>query len=108
MEISLSTKNKLGFLNGDIEEPSSSKDLDTHATWHYCNDMILSWLLHSLEPDLVESVIFSTTAKAVWDDFRKQFSQSNDPRIIQLNRELATISSGTSSLSAYFTRLKGL
>ncbi|KAM1195859.1 hypothetical protein ACFX2J_022291 [Malus domestica] len=70
--------------------------------------MILSWLLHSLEPDLAESVLFSTTAKVVWDDLRERFSQSNAPRIFQLNRDLATISQGTSSVSAYFTRLKGL
>ncbi|KAM1033353.1 hypothetical protein TB2_036345 [Malus domestica] len=108
MEISLSAKNKLGFINGDIAEPSSSEDPDAHAAWRRCNDMILSWLLHSLEPDLAESVLFSTTAKAVWDDLRERFSQSNAPRIFQLNRDLATISQGTSSVSAYFTRLKGL
>ncbi|CAL8999194.1 unnamed protein product [Prunus brigantina] len=108
MEISLSAKNKLGFIHGTIEEPSSSADPDKHAAWRRCNDMILSWLLHSLEPDLAESVLFSTTAKAVWDDLRERFSQSNAPRIFQLNRAIATISQGTSSVSAYFTRLKGL
>lgn len=52
MEISLSAKNKLGFIHGTIEEPSSSADPDKHTAWRRCNDMILSWLLHSLEPDL--------------------------------------------------------
>ncbi|XP_050156214.1 uncharacterized protein LOC126630108 [Malus sylvestris] len=108
IHISLSVKNKLGFITGDIEEPSSSEDPDTHAAWRCCNDMILSWLLHSLKPELVESVLFSTTAQAVWDDLCERFSQSNIPRIFQLNRELATISQGTSFVSAYFTRLKGL
>lgn len=70
--------------------------------------MILSWILHSLEPDLAESVLFSTTAKAVWDDLHERFSQSNAPRIFHLNREIATISQGSSSVSTYFTRLKGL
>ncbi|XP_070675660.1 uncharacterized protein [Malus domestica] len=108
MEISLSAKNKLGFINGNVQEPSFSEDPDTHAAWRHCNDMILSWLLHSLEPDLAESVLFSTTAKVVWDDLRERFSQSNTPCIFQLNREIATISQVTSSVSAYFTRLKGL
>nr|XP_028959281.1 uncharacterized protein LOC114819196 [Malus domestica] len=108
IHISLSAKNKLGFIIGDIEEPSSSEDPDMHAAWCRCNDTILSWLFHSLEPELVESVLLSTTTKAVWDDLRERFFQSNIPRIFQLNRELATISQGTSSVSAYFTHLKGL
>ena len=108
MQLSLSAKNKLGFITGDIQEPSSSDDPDAHAAWRRCNDMILSWLLHSLEPDLQESVLFSTSVQAVWDDLRERFSQSNAPRIFQLNRELATISQGSSSISAYFTRLKAL
>ncbi|KAM1677882.1 hypothetical protein ACFXTI_038146 [Malus domestica] len=108
MHISLSAKNKLGFITGDIEEPSASKDPDAHASWRRCNDMILSWILSSLEPDLADSVLFSTTAKAVWDDLCERFSQSNGPRIFHLNREIATISQGSSSVSAYFTRLKGL
>ncbi|CAN6684469.1 unnamed protein product [Malus baccata var. baccata] len=106
MQISLSAKNKLAFINGDVQEPSSSDDPDAHAAWRRCNDMILSWLLHSLEPDLQESFLFNTTAKDVWDDLHERFSQSNKPRIFQLNRELATISQGSSSVSAYFTRLK--
>ncbi|XP_048436784.1 uncharacterized protein LOC125475706 [Pyrus x bretschneideri] len=94
MQLSLSAKNKLGFITGDIQEPSSSDDPDAHTAWRRCNDMILSWLLHSLEPDLQESVLFSTSVQAVWDDLRERFSQSNAPRIFQLNRELATISQG--------------
>ncbi|KAB2614467.1 S2-RNase [Pyrus ussuriensis x Pyrus communis] len=108
MQLSLSAKNKLGFITGDIQEPSFSDDPDAHAAWRRCNDMILSWLLHSLELDLQESVLFSTSVQAVWDDLRERFYQSNAPRIFQLNRELATISQGFSSISAYFTRLKAL
>ncbi|KAM2508612.1 hypothetical protein ACFX1W_030795 [Malus domestica] len=72
--------------------------------------MIISWLLHSLELDLAECILFSTTAKALWDDFRERFFQSkpSPPGIFQLNHELATISQGTSSVSTYFTHLKGL
>lgn len=94
MKISLSAKKKLGFINGDIDEPSSSEDPDMHAAWRRCNNMILSWILHSLESNLVESV---------WDDLRERFSQSNAYCVFQLNSELATISQGSSSISAYFT-----
>ncbi|XP_068314831.1 uncharacterized protein [Pyrus communis] len=108
MQISLSAKNKLGFITGDVQEASSSDDPDAHAAWRRCNDMILSWLLHSLEPDLQESVLFTTTAQDVLDDLHERFLQSNAPHIFQLNCELATISQGSSSVSAYFTRLKFL
>ncbi|XP_068339034.1 uncharacterized protein [Pyrus communis] len=108
MEISLRAKNKLGFFNGDVAKSSSSNDLDTQTAWRRCNNMIISWLLHYLEADLAESIIFSTTAKAVWYDLSDHLSQRNTHHIFQLNRELATISQGTSSVFAYFTHLKGL
>ncbi|XP_070682505.1 uncharacterized protein [Malus domestica] len=74
MQISLSAKNKLGFIIGDVQEPSYSDEPDAHAAWRHCNDMILSWLLHSLEPNLQEYVLFTTTAKDVWDDLHERFS----------------------------------
>lgn len=108
MQISLSAKNKLGFIEGNAKEPSSSEDPDAHAAWRRCNDMILSWILHSMEPDFKESVFFFTCAKAIWDNLRDRFSQSNASRIFQVNCHLATISQVSSPVSAYFTCLKGL
>ena len=61
MRISLSAKNKLGFVDGTVKKPSKKTDPDEFSLWQRCNDMILSWILNSLDQDIADSVIYSDT-----------------------------------------------
>jgi len=104
----LTTKNKVGFINGSIKTPSEVDQLAEYALWNRCNIMILSWLTHSVEPDLAKGVIHAKTACQVWEDFKDQFSRKNIPAIYQIQKSLVSLSQGTMSASTYFTKIKGL
>jgi hypothetical protein len=108
MTISLNAKSKLGFIDGTTTMPSATAKPDDYAAWKKCNDMILSWILNSLTQDLADSVIFSTTAQEVWKDLRDRFSQSNAPRIFQIERDIACLAQDQLTVAAYYTRLKKL
>ncbi|XP_024195778.1 uncharacterized protein LOC112198922 [Rosa chinensis] len=108
MKISLSAKNKIGFINGTIKETSVEKKPDEHALWQRCNDMVLSWILNSLEPELQDLVLYCTTPHAVWEDLRERFALGNAPLIFQVQRDIYLIKQGQSSIAAYYTKLKGL
>ncbi|RVW67415.1 Retrovirus-related Pol polyprotein from transposon TNT 1-94 [Vitis vinifera] len=108
MTISLNAKSKLGFIDGTTTIPSATDKPDEHASWKKCNDMILSWILNSLSQDLANSVIFSTTAQEVWEDLRDRFSQSNAPRIFQIERDIACLTQDQMTVAACYTRLKKL
>ncbi|KAK3006152.1 hypothetical protein RJ639_015495 [Escallonia herrerae] len=58
--------------------------------------MILSWVTHSVEPDLAKGVIHAKTAYQVWEDFKDQFSQKNAPAIYQIQKSLASFSQDSS------------
>ncbi|KAF8393202.1 hypothetical protein HHK36_021443 [Tetracentron sinense] len=105
MRMTLSTKNKLGFVNGTISKPKSPAS--SVALWDRCNDMVLSWLLNSISSNIAHSVIYADTAQAVWKDLEERFSQSNAPRIYQIKRLIYTLLQEKSSLTAYFMKLKG-
>ncbi|KAI9181123.1 hypothetical protein LWI28_011688 [Acer negundo] len=60
---------------------------------------------HSDHPD---SVIYYTTANEVWEDLRERFSQSNAPRIFEIQRDIAYLRQEQLSVSACYTKLKGL
>lgn len=104
----LTAKNKIGFIDGSIMPPSETENPKEFALWNQCNSMILSWFTHSVEPDLAKGVIHAKTARQVWEDFKDQFSQKNAPSIYQIQKSLASLSQGTMTVSAYFTKLKGL
>ncbi|XP_075095165.1 uncharacterized protein LOC142173467 [Nicotiana tabacum] len=53
-------------------------------------------------------IVYASNAHLVWEDLRERFDEVNRVRIFQLHTEIATISQGTDSVSAYFTKLKEL
>lgn len=108
MTIALNAKNKLGFVNGVIKSPSEKKYPDDYAIWSRCNDMVHSWIINTIAPKISDSVIFYPTACEVWEDLRERFSQSNAPRIFEIQREIAYHQQEQLSISAYYTKLKSL
>ena len=55
MRMSLLSKNKLKFVDGSIAMPLVTDSLYPH--WERCNTIVLSWLVHSLEPSIAQSVL---------------------------------------------------
>lgn len=108
MTIALYAKKKLGFVNGTIKAPSAETHPNDYATWSRCNDMVHSWIVNSISPDISDSVIYYTTAREVWEDLRERFSQSNAPRIFEIQREIAYHRQEQLSVSIYYTKLKSL
>ncbi|XP_016441804.2 uncharacterized protein LOC107767346 [Nicotiana tabacum] len=88
MLIALSAKNKVGFIDGTFLQPKISSDV--FKSWTRCNDMVISWLLNSLSKAIAESVLYSKTAKDIWDELEescgakiKNFKSQQDSRLIQ-------------------------
>ncbi|RVW99200.1 Retrovirus-related Pol polyprotein from transposon RE1 [Vitis vinifera] len=104
MRISLSAKDKIGFVTGSIKPPSSTDD--SFPSWQRCNDMVISWLLNSIHPDIASSVIYAETTSEIWADLRERFSQGNDSRIYQIKRDIVEHRQGQQSISVYYTKLK--
>lgn len=46
--------------------------------------MVHSWIINTIAPKISDSVIFYPTAREVWEDLRERFSQSNAPRIFEI------------------------
>lgn len=79
----LIAKNKIGFIDGSIQSPPKKDKPSEFALWNQCKIMILSWLTHSVEPDLAKGVIHAKTTHHVWVDFKDQFLQK---MLIQFTR----------------------
>ncbi|KAI9176554.1 hypothetical protein LWI28_004179 [Acer negundo] len=108
MTLALNSKNKLGFVNGSIKAPSEEINPEGYAVWSRCNDMIRSWIINTLSPDITDSVIYYSSGHEIWEDLRERFSQSNAPRIFEIQRDIAYLRQEQLSVSTYYTKLKGL
>ena len=68
--------------------------------------MVLSWILNSIDKSIVNSLIYHAYPRDVWLDLEDHLSQSNNPRIFKLKRDIATLTQGSMTIFAYFTTLK--
>jgi hypothetical protein len=57
-----------------------------YGAWRRCNQIVKSWILNSINPTLINTVIFSNTTAEVWADLNERFLQGNLSRILELKR----------------------
>lgn len=82
MLIGLSCKNKLGLINETLSI------LDQHSPyfepWCRVNDMVLAWILNSLELEIRESVMYTKIAQKLWKDIERRYGQANGTKLHQI------------------------
>lgn len=106
MSIALGAKVKLGFINGKCLKPEENS-VD-YEQWLRVDCMVTSWILNSISKDLIESFLYATTAKELWDELAERFGESNGPLFYQIQREINSISQGNHTVAKCFTNLKRL
>nr|XP_017216853.1 PREDICTED: uncharacterized protein LOC108194418 [Daucus carota subsp. sativus] len=106
MMIALSSKLKLGFVDGSYALPAANSPLLIH--WNRCNHMVISWLLNSVSPEIRNSIVYMNSAHLIWQDLHTRYTQSNLPKLFSLRKDIAQLSQGSMSIAAYYTRYRAL
>ena len=55
-----------------------------YEDWESCNTMVLSWLINSMHFDVSSSIMYCETAREMWLELQRMFSQGNRPKIYNL------------------------
>ncbi|XP_076930389.1 uncharacterized protein LOC143595170 [Bidens hawaiensis] len=103
MAISLSAKNKLVFVNGEFASPTDSSQV---PLWNRFNDMVISWILNTLSPEISGSVLYVASARQLWLELNDRYGQDNGAKYYQLQKSLIDLVQVMSDVASYFTRLK--
>ncbi|XP_062103733.1 uncharacterized protein LOC133814839 [Humulus lupulus] len=103
-KISIGAKNKTTFLTGAL--PQLGPDDPLLNSWLRCNQIVMSWILHSVSEEIKSNTMYLDSATAMWSELNHIFDQGNGPRIFGMNETLITLHQGHDSVSAYFTKLK--
>lgn len=98
MMLALDGKNKLGFVDGSVPQ-----HFPNFRLWKRNDSIVASWILNSITKEISTSVIYSTSASAIWNDLENRFKKKNGPPIFQLKKALLHCTQYSSSVSAYFT-----
>lgn len=104
MMLTLSTKNKLGFVNGTIMMPEvTSSDFNA---WERFNALVTSWILFNLDETIARSVLFLKSARVMWKDLEDRFGCTSITELYSLEIQLAEVSQGSQSVSEFYTKIK--
>ncbi|XP_062120616.1 uncharacterized protein LOC133834861 [Humulus lupulus] len=69
MMVALLARNKVQFVNGKLPQPyEEDEDFDM---WNRCNSLVISWMLHVVTPNIVDSIMYMETTSAIWDELQE-------------------------------------
>ena len=111
--IGLGGKGKLPFVTGTKERPKPKKPEEATAAetaqideWDTTDQMIMSWLLSTMDPKISNVLMYSKTSKEIWDKARKRYGQTkNFAHIFSLKQEISKIRQGNLSNNDLVTEI---
>ncbi|KAL9445159.1 hypothetical protein AB3S75_018199 [Citrus x aurantiifolia] len=107
VEMYISGKDKLGYINGELTPPSPT-DL-SFRKWRTDNAIVKGWLINSMDPTLIGNFIRFPTAKQVWDSAATTYFDGGDTsQVYDLRRRVSRLRQAGGSLEKYYTNLQGL
>ncbi|XP_019151896.1 PREDICTED: uncharacterized protein LOC109148618 [Ipomoea nil] len=99
MRMALLTKNNLEFVNGEIKRPEKRER--SFPAWRRANNLVLSWILHSVIPSVAQGVLWMETAEEVWNDLKKRYGQGDAFIIADINEEIYHLMQGGNTVSEF-------
>uniref|UniRef100_A0A803QQD3 Retrotransposon gag domain-containing protein n=1 Tax=Cannabis sativa TaxID=3483 RepID=A0A803QQD3_CANSA len=70
MQLSISVKNKLRFLDNSIPKPSPT-DYILYKAWVKNNNIVISWILNSISKEIFSSILYDDSAAEIWTDLKE-------------------------------------
>lgn len=92
MLLTLSAKNKLGFVNGTITKPDATSS--NLVAWERCNDLVISWILFNLDESIAKSVLFLNSAREIWKDLEDMFGFASITQVYTFEQKLSDVTQG--------------
>ncbi|CAM8929330.1 unnamed protein product [Rhodiola kirilowii] len=102
MEIALSTRLKLGFIQGKHPKPN---DWKTQSKWQRCNDVIMTWLISFVSEDIVGQILHAKDAMTAWNMLHTRFAGTNLARKSGLLKEVNNLVQGDMDVATYHGKL---
>ncbi|XP_070662222.1 uncharacterized protein [Malus domestica] len=94
LSLALGRRSKLGYVNGAIE--ASVVTSSTYESWLCKDQLVMSWLLNSMERRIAEIFSYSESSMHLWKQVKEMYgNQNNAARVFQLKKNLASLQQGS-------------
>ena len=91
-----------------MEDPPPLRDR-SYASWSQSDSAIITWMLHSIEQNIVESLVRIKPVRSLWQTLETRYAnQTNIDSVVEIFETLLTLKQGDLSLKAHFSRMQAL
>jgi len=105
-EIFVLGKDLWGHVDGSTPVPDKEKDKVAHAKWVVKDAQVMSWVLGSVDPNIVLNLRPYKTAATMWNYLKKVYNQNNAARRFQLEHDIALFKHDpTTSIQHRFSKM---
>lgn len=95
------------YLTEEAGEPKLGNP--SYSRWISENSPVMSWLLHSMQPEISRSLLLINTAYNIWTAAKQTYSRvSNDAQIYELRKKVHETKQKGMIVSAYHSELQSL
>ena len=100
----VSGKRKDDYLT-DAAIPPLKEDLK-FRTWRFENNMVMSWLINTIDNEIGQNLMFYGTAKEIWDVAKETYSDNdNTTELLEIKSSLHDLRQGDLSATQYINTL---
>lgn len=82
-------------------------DLNRNA-WERCNQLVHSWIINSVSPQIAQTLVFHENAIDAWNELKERFAKADRIRIASLRSKINNLKQGSKTVLEYFTEMKTL
>ncbi|XP_060965091.1 uncharacterized protein LOC133034088 [Cannabis sativa] len=94
--IALVARNKVKFVNGRLLQ--LDEDHEDYDAWCRCNNAVISWILHAISREILDSIMYHDNADEIWAELHERFNERNAPRIFEVKKTMQNLTQGSNSV----------
>ncbi|WVY98629.1 hypothetical protein V8G54_030780 [Vigna mungo] len=107
-QIFVTGKDLWGHVDGNTLAPDKDKDKVAHAKWAVKDAQVMTWILSSMDSNIVLNLHPYKTASTMWSYLQKIYSQNNAARRFQLEHNIANFKQDSLSISDFYSQFMNL
>lgn len=62
----------------------------------------------TVAPEMMTSIVYASSLKRMWEDFKERFDKSNLTRIFYLWKDISVLSQGTDFVTSYYSMMRDI
>ncbi|XP_047312774.1 uncharacterized protein LOC124916085 [Impatiens glandulifera] len=103
LQLALSTKIKIGFIDGSFPRPVDPED---ERQWGIVDSMVRAWMMNTIDVRLQRRFQSTKTSRDLWLEMKSRYEWNNGPRRYYLQKDIVILQQRKNDLEEYDSKVR--